>query len=186
MNRPVIRKMQTRPIGMLAQRLSVIIERVAAYPCIAATGAMTVVVILGVVFRYVLQSPLSWSEEVARYLMIWAASLAISVGIMRREHLGITFLISRIPPPAQKGMAVLVNLAVLWFLWILTKFGYYMALEGQAQLSPVLAKYRINMIWSLSAIPVAGALAIIQTVLQIVIDLFSTKEDLDVKDMVDI
>jgi TRAP-type transport system small permease protein len=178
--------MQTRSIGLLAGKLSIFIERLAAYPCIAATGAMTVIVILGVVFRYVLQSPLSWSEEVARYLMIWAASLAISVGIMRREHLGITFLISRIPLPAQKCAAVLVNLAVLWFLWILTKFGYYMALEGQAQLSPVLARYRINMMWSLSAIPTAGALAIIQTVLQILIDLFSKKEDLDIKDMVDL
>ena len=58
--------------------------------------------------------------------------------------------------------------------------------KARAQLSPVLAKYRINMMWSLSAIPVAGALAIIQTVLQIVIDLFRRKEDLDIKGMVDI
>lgn len=178
--------MHLRLIGRAAFKLSIYIERLAAYPCIAATGAMTVIVILGVFFRYVLQSPLSWSEEVARYLMIWAASLAISVGIMRREHLGITFLISRIPPSAQKWVALLVNLAVLWFLWILTKFGYYMALEGQGQLSPVLAKYRINMMWSLSAIPAAGALAMIQTALQILVDLFSRKEDLDIKDMVDI
>ena len=178
--------MQSQSISHAALKLSLFIERLAAYPCIAATGAMTVVVLLGVLFRYVLQSPLSWSEEVARYLMIWAASLAISIGIMRREHLGITFLISRIPPSAQKYAAVIVNLAVLWFLWILTKFGYYMALEGQTQLSPVLAKYRINMMWSLSAIPVAGALAIIQTVLQIVVDLFRRKEDFDIKGMVDI
>jgi TRAP-type C4-dicarboxylate transport system permease small subunit len=178
--------MQSRSISYFAHKLSLFIERLAAYPCIAATGAMTVVVLLGVMFRYVLQSPLSWSEEVARYLMIWAASLAISIGIMRREHLGITFLISRIPPRAQKYVAFLVNLAVLWFLWILTKFGYYMALEGQTQLSPVLAKYRINMMWSLSAIPVAGALAIVQTLLQMMIDLFRRKEDLDIDRMVDI
>jgi len=108
--------MQTRSIGSLALKLSSFIERLAAYPCIVATGAMTVVVLLGVLFRYVLQSPLSWSEEVARYLMIWAASLAISIGIMRREHLGISFATSRIPPSAQKYVAVLVNLAVLWFL----------------------------------------------------------------------
>ncbi len=176
--------MQPRSIGFFALKLSLYVERLAAYPCIAATGAMTVVVLLGVVFRYVLLSPLSWSEEVARYLMIWAASLAISIGIMRREHLGITFLISRIPPRAQKYVAFLVNLAVLWFLWILTKFGFYMALEGQTQLSPVLAKYKINMMWSLSAIPLAGALAIIQTVLQMMIDLFRSEQDLDIDRMV--
>jgi TRAP-type C4-dicarboxylate transport system permease small subunit len=127
--------MQPRSIGSVALKLSLFIERLAAYPCIAATGAMTVVVLLGVLFRYVLLSPLSWSEEVARYL---------------------------------------------------TKFGYYMALEGQTQLSPVLAKYKINMMWSLSAIPIAGALAMIQTVLQILIDLFRSKEDSDINSMVDI
>lgn len=179
-------KMQTRSIGSIALKLSLFIERLAAYPCIVATGAMTAVVLLGVLFRYVLQSPLSWSEEVARYLMIWAASLAISIGIMRKEHLGITFLTSRIPPWAQKYVSLLVNLAVLWFLWVLTKFGYYMALEGQTQLSPVLAKYKINMMWSLSAIPVAGALAIIQTVLQMLIDIFKRKEGVDTDRMVDI
>ena len=178
--------MQPRSIGSFALKLSLFIERLAAYPCIAATGAMTVVVLLGVLFRYVLQSPLSWSEEVARYLMIWAASLAISIGIMRREHLGITFVTSRIPNSAQKYVAVLVNLAVLWFLWILTKFGYDMALEGQTQLSPVLAKYKINMMWSLSAVPVAGAVAIIQTVLQMMTDIFWRNEDVDTKGMVDI
>ena len=179
-------KMQTRSIGSIALKLSLFIERLAAYPCIVATGAMTAVVLLGVLFRYVLQSPLSWSEEVARYLMIWAASLAISIGIMRKEHLGITFLTSRIPSRAQKYVSLLVNLAVLWFLWVLTKFGYYMALEGQTQLSPVLAKYKINMMWSLSAIPVAGALAIIQTVLQMLIDIFKRKEGFDIDRMVDI
>ena len=173
-------------IVTIASALSRFVERLAAYPCIAATGGMTVIVLLGVFFRYVLRSPLSWSEEVARYLMIWAASLAISIGIMRREHLGITFAVSRLPRSLQKICVVLVHLGVLWFLWILTKFGYFMAIEGKAQLSPALARFRITMIWSLSAIPVAGALAMIQTFLQMIIDIFSETSSLEVKDSVDI
>ena len=178
--------MQTHSIASVAHKVSIFIERLAAYPCIAATGAMTVVVLLGVLFRYVLRMPLSWSEEVARYLMIWAASLAISIGVMRREHLGITYLTSRLPHSLQQYTAVLVNLLVLWFLWVLTKFGYFMAIEGKAQLSPILARYGVSMVWSLSAIPVAGTLAMIQTVLQILIDLFAKKEAPDIKGMVDI
>ena len=170
----------------LLTQVSIFFERLAAYPCIIATAGMTIVVLLGVFFRYVIRQPLSWSEEVARYLMIWAASLAISIGIMRREHLGITILIHRIPPSAQKFMAVLVNLIVLWFLWVLTKFGYFMAIEGKTQLSPILARYGISMFWSLLAIPVAGALAMAQTLLQILIDIFGKKEELDIKGSVDI
>ncbi|PIE31607.1 C4-dicarboxylate ABC transporter permease [candidate division KSB3 bacterium] len=170
----------------VVKKLSIFFERLAAYPCITATAGMTIVVLLGVFFRYVIRQPLSWSEEVARYLMIWAASLAVSIGIMRREHLGITILISRLPVPLQKVAALFVNVCVLWFLWVLTKFGYTMAVEGKTQLSPILAKYGISMVWSLSAIPVAGALAMVQTILQIFLDLFSKHEELDIKDSVDI
>jgi hypothetical protein len=42
------------------------------------------------------------------------------------------------------------------------------------------------MMWSLSAIPLAGALAIIQTVLQMMIDFFKSEEDTDINNMVDI
>ncbi len=171
-----------------ATTFSVFVERLAAYPCIAATGAMTIVVLLGVFFRYVIQQPLSWSEEVARYLMIWAASLAVSIGIMKREHIGITLFIHTLPAVVQRYLAVVVNLLVLWFLWILTKYGYYMAVEGKSQLSPILAQYGITMVWSLSAIPVAGALAIVQTILRIPIELLGEKaEEADIiKDSVDI
>jgi TRAP-type C4-dicarboxylate transport system permease small subunit len=180
------KKSAPQRIVFLASKLSIFFERLAAYPCIIATAGMTIVVLLGVLFRYVIKQPLSWSEEVARYLMIWAASLAISIGVMRREHLGITFLIHRFPPTAQKFVAVLVNLFVLWFLWVLTKFGYAMAVEGKTQLSPILARYGISMVWSLAAIPVAGALAMVQTFLQILMDIFGKKEELDIKDSVDI
>ena len=178
---------QSNPIVSFASTLSLFFERLAAYPCIIATGGMTIVVLLGVFFRYVVRQPLSWSEEVARYLMIWAASLAVSIGIMKREHLGITFLVSRFPLSVQKYVAVLVNICVLWFLWVLTKFGYFMAIEGKTQLSPILSQYgKITMMWSLAAIPVAGTLAMIQAFLQILIDLFGKKEELDIKGMVDI
>jgi TRAP-type C4-dicarboxylate transport system permease small subunit len=181
------KKTSQNRIMAIATTVSIFVERLAAYPCIAATGSMTLVVLLGVFFRYVVRQPLSWSEEVARYLMIWAASLAVSIGIMRREHLGITFLVGRLPRSAQKVMAILVNVAVLWFLWVLTKFGYFMALDGRTQLSPILSQYgKVSMVWSLAAIPVAGAFAMIQTILQIFIDLFGKKDELDIKGSVDI
>ncbi len=56
----------------------------------------------------------------------------------------------------------------------------FMAIDGKTQLSPILARYGISMVWSLSAIPVAGALAMAQTILQILIDLFGKKE-VDIK-----
>jgi TRAP-type C4-dicarboxylate transport system permease small subunit len=123
-------------------------------------GLMTAIVIVGVIFRYFFMSPIGWTEEAARYLMIWAASLAVSMGIMKGEHVGLTFLVEVLPPPIRRLAAVGVNLAILYFLWVLTERGYWMAINGRNQVSSLLG---VSMIWSLAAIPVAGLLAMLQT-----------------------
>ncbi len=47
--------------------------------------AMTVTVLIQVFFRFVLQSPLRWTEELARYLMIWLVLLASSIAMRNRR-----------------------------------------------------------------------------------------------------
>ncbi len=142
-------------------RLAWMVERTAAIPCMIAIGMMTAIVLLGVVCRYVLLSPLGWTEEAARYLMIWAASLAVSMGIMKGEHVGIGLVVQTFPPQLRRWVSVAVNLAILFFLWVLTQRGYWMAIHGRAQISSLLG---ISMIWSLAAVPVAGLLAMLQTI----------------------
>ncbi|MBW2147665.1 MAG: TRAP transporter small permease [Deltaproteobacteria bacterium] len=160
----------TKRLLSIIEKLAWIVERTAAIPCIIAIGAMTAIVILGVVFRYVLVSPLGWTEEAARYLMIWAASLAVSMGIMKREHVGITLVVQKLPPGLERWCTVGVHLAILLFLWVLTQRGYYMAINGKNQISPLLG---ISMTWSLAAIPIAGFLALLQTIFLIIIKIVS-------------
>ena len=155
------------------ERLSWMVERVAAIPCMVAIGGMTVIVILGVIFRYGIGTPLGWTEEAARYLMIWAASLAVSMGIMKGEHVGIRLLVDALPPTIRRWISVLVHGAILAFLWVLTHRGYLMALNGRNQFAPLLG---VTMIWSLAAIPIAGALAMLQTVFLMMKVLFLPKE----------
>lgn len=171
--RHMISSTSTRRFISTAEKLAWMVERAAAIPCIVAIGAMTAIVILGVLFRYVFLSPLGWTEEAARYLMIWAASLAVSMGIMKREHVGITLFIKKFPPELERWVSLGINLTILFFLWVLTERGYHMAINGKTQISPFLG---ISMIWSLAAIPIAGFLATLQTVFVIIIDLFRSSE----------
>jgi TRAP-type C4-dicarboxylate transport system permease small subunit len=160
-------------IIVVVEKLAHAVERVAAIPCILAIGAMTAIVILGVFFRHVLLSPLGWTEEAARYLMIWAASLAVSMGIMKREHVGIGLFVKKFPPELQRWVSFGIHLAILFFLWVLTERGYHMAINGRSQISPFLG---ISMIWSLAAVPIAGFLALLQTVFLLIIELFTPGE----------
>jgi len=47
---------------------------------------MTILVFLQVVFRYLLDAPLDWSEEMASFAFVWMALLGASVGLRNDEH----------------------------------------------------------------------------------------------------
>jgi TRAP-type C4-dicarboxylate transport system permease small subunit len=49
-------------------------------------------VLLQVLFRYVFQIPLTWSEEAARYLNMWAVFIGAAIGVHRRDHLRVDLI----------------------------------------------------------------------------------------------
>lgn len=132
---------------------------------ILLTALMVLTVLTGVLFRYVIRDPLGWTEELARYLMIWAALLAVSVGIRDREHVGIQLLVKKLPLPVGKVLIFIINIIVIIFLMVLTTKGYSMALKGANQLSLAL---NISMLLPLLSIPVSGILAIIQQIILLI------------------
>ena len=57
-------------------------------------------------FRYFLGDPLTWSDELARYLFVWCAFLGWIIAARRRSHLAIDDRCrSALPPRAQRGAA---------------------------------------------------------------------------------
>ena len=146
----------------------ILLARVTIYAVIVFSAVMVVTVLLGVIFRYVIRNSLSWSEELARYMMIWAALLSISVGIKYKEHVGIQLLLRRLPIEFARIMNILVNITVLFFLSVLSYRGMLVTIRAIPQLSLGLG---ISMFWPLLSVPVAGILAIVQQLLQIILSL---------------
>lgn len=71
-------------IGRVAQRLSEITDRVADVTTLVAIGVLVAAVMLQVIARYVFQSPPPWTEELARYAMIWAGLIGATMSFKRR------------------------------------------------------------------------------------------------------
>jgi len=150
-----------------ARKASNILEKITAVPLIIIGGLMVLVVLVGTISRYVFNNPLLWTEEAARYLMIWMALVGASITLKRREHVGIEFLISKFRPVIRLIIKLITDVFILYFLYILTKEGYIMALEAKGQLSPAL---RISMFWPLLSVPVMGIFTAVQLILQMIID----------------
>ena len=149
-------------------RASDILERITAIPLMCAGGLMVVVVLVGTFWRYVLDNPILWTEEAARYLMIWMALIGASISMKRREHLGVEIVINRLPHKAKKVVQLVTSLFVAYFLYVLTVQGAIMAWDARVQVSPALG---ISMSWPLLSVPLTGLLTLIQLIFQVTLDM---------------
>ncbi len=73
------------------------------------TVAFASIMLVGVFFRYVLNDSLSWSDELAVTVFIWATFLGISTCYLHNKHVNIDFLIRSLPPLWRDRMAVLAE-----------------------------------------------------------------------------
>lgn len=142
----------------LSERLNWLTERI-----IALLMALLVAdVWLGVVARYVLRVQIPWTEEFARYLMIWAALLAISSGIARREHIGFRLLLECFPQGLQKTFLIAFDAIAFAFFAFLFVYGIGMTGTGAKQFAMI---FNMSMAIPYASVPVSALLACIQIIL---------------------
>jgi TRAP-type C4-dicarboxylate transport system permease small subunit len=124
------------------------------------TGAMFLLIFTQVLLRYVFLKPLSWSEEAARYLMIWIICMAASEAYARGEHVGVLFLQNSIAPNKQKWLKVFIHGAVSILMAVIIYFGFDLSFSLSDQKSPALD---LPMTWSYLALPVGALLMLVQS-----------------------
>lgn len=108
----------TRPAGRLyrASRLLAAIEQGL---CSGLIIAFSVLLIVNVIARYAFSSPIFFAEELAVYILVWMAFLAISVSIHHDQHVRLTMLIGSLPAGMQRACYWLTELICLVILAVL-------------------------------------------------------------------
>jgi C4-dicarboxylate transporter DctM subunit len=104
---------------------------------------MLVVVTLQVWYRFVLNDPLAWSEELARYLFVWISFIGSAVGVRMNVHLGIDLIEKIMTPMGHKILSVIVNGLIQVFLLIVIFWGIKRELKFK-DLPAVLAKSAVT------------------------------------------
>ena len=80
---------------------------------------MVVLIFVQVVMRYVFNSSLSWSEELARILFIWVSWVGISLGQKKGEHIKITMVTDKLKGGAKKAVLLLADVCTIVILAVL-------------------------------------------------------------------
>ncbi len=59
-------------------------------------------ILLGVFCRYILKSSIIWTEEVARFSLVWMVMMGALGAAVRGDHMVIDFVVPRLPPFLQR------------------------------------------------------------------------------------
>jgi TRAP-type C4-dicarboxylate transport system permease small subunit len=145
-------------------RVNWLVERI----CALLVAAMVAIVWFGVVSRYLLEWGVTWTEELSRYVMIWAALLAVSCGAYRREHIGLEFLPQKLAPRARRGLKLVLDLIGFAFFLYLAIFGLGMVRDGAGQFATI---FGMTMQLPFAAVPAAAGLTAYQIAVSILRDL---------------
>jgi TRAP-type C4-dicarboxylate transport system permease small subunit len=135
---------------------------------------MAVVVFLQVIFRYLLNLPLFWTEEFARYSLVWASLLGSAVAVKRGQHIAVTIFMDRLPASLRRGLAIFALISVATSLAIILWGGIQLVAVTRAQISPAL---RVSMSIPYLAVPVGAGLMLLHTIVCIFETLASEAAD---------
>src|SRR5206468_9953194 len=70
-------------------------------PAAALVVGEVVVLLAGVIMRFIFNSPIPWADELASILFLWLANLGAAVALRRGSHMRTTALVSRWGPRAR-------------------------------------------------------------------------------------
>lgn len=146
---------------------AVVVEQILTRVCAVILGLMTTVVLVSVFFRYVLNSALSWTEELTRYMMVFVGLFGAALALWRDEHVGFSVVLDRMPPRVQKLANIATYLLIGLFACIMTYHGFILAFTSgtTAQILP------IPMWLPLSVVPVSGLAMLLVSIAKILSEL---------------
>lgn len=159
-------------IATHAKVLSLMLDRVVQMVCVLLLILLVLDVWLGILARYVLPVSLTFTEELARYLMIWMALLAVSSGIVHREHIGVEFVFDRFPPKGRRILAISFDVIAFTFFAALFWYGLDFVERGFKRITMI---YDIPKGYPFMIVPLASAICCIQLILTGLHDALSEK-----------
>ena len=130
---------------------------------IVAVAVLVIDVVWGVLTRYALGGQAKWTEELARFLLVWIALLGGAVAFGTKGHLGVDYFVEKFHPEARRLMAVASHLIVLFFAGAIFVYG------GSRLVSDALAMEQMTpaLGWKMGhvylALPIAGIFMLLFT-----------------------
>ena len=113
-------------------------------------------VLLGVVSRYMFGAQVEWTEELARYLLVWVGIIGSAAAFARKQHLGLDILVMLFPESSRRKSTIIAESVCLFFTFTIFLYGGTILTWQMFEIGHILPALRIPYGYVFLALPVAG------------------------------
>ena len=137
-----------------------VLDRAVNWVLFLLMAGMVVVIAAQVWYRFVMNDPLDWSEEMGRYLFVWISFMGAAAGVRYQMHLGIDIIEKLVSPTLYRFVVLLANLIIQIFLLVIIYWGFKILGVIRFQTSPSMG---ISMIYPYMAVPIGSLFMLINS-----------------------
>jgi C4-dicarboxylate transporter DctQ subunit len=116
------------------------------------------IAVVNVFFRYVLEAPFFWAEEISRYVMIWIVFVASGVAFYTGEHIAMEAVIARTPPRVALILKLFILVFLMFFSILMIVYGSEVANRCRTFVSQIVG---VPQFWPRLAVPVGGFIMLV-------------------------
>jgi TRAP-type C4-dicarboxylate transport system permease small subunit len=136
------------------------IDKVLGYFLVALMGILVLDVLWQVISRYILRSPSSFTDELARFLLIWVGILGAAYATGKKMHLAIDIIINRFDIKRRRLIDFLINAVIALFALCVMIIGGIHLMLILLKLGNTSAALSLPIGFVYSVIPLSGMLIV--------------------------
>ena len=143
-------------------------DKILSIACAILLSFMTILVLIQVFSRYVLNSPVAFTEELVRYSLIWTGFIGAAYAFSTREHMSLTLVRDKFTGKAHTALLVILLMAIFVF----TIGGFKLAVSASREFSALLGIPR-SLVYAIA--PISGVFIVIAQIINIYEDITGEK-----------
>lgn len=128
---------------------------------ICAVVLLVLDVVWGVFTRYVMGEQAKWTEELARFLLVWVSLLGGAVAFGIKGHLGVDYFVGKFDPEVRKVMAIFSHAVVLFFAFSIFVWGGCRVVSDALAMEQMTPALGLKMGHVYLALPISGVFMVL-------------------------
>ena len=161
---------------MNLERIRSAVDKVLEWVLITIVAVMTLNVLWQVFTRFIMKSPSSYTEELARYLLVWLGLLGGAYAVGKKMHLSIDLLPMKLKGKSRLMLELVIQGCIVLFATAVVLVGGAELVGLTLTLEQLSAALRIKLGYVYLALPLSGTLMIFYSITFILETLRGFKE----------